>query len=88
MGIDLNNLNGFSIRLNPNIKINSGSTKVNFGNTSSDSFQSSSPLRLFSEAAIKDMIAQSSDVKNILSKHNIKPCLNMKELESQILLNY
>lgn len=81
MGIDLNGLNGYPVGLNPNLKVNSYGKFVYFGNSKNvDTFQSTSPVRLFEEAEIKKMIANSPDVQKILSEHKIPVRLNMKEL--------
>ena len=81
MGIDLNSLNGYSVGLNPNLKVNSYGKFVHFGNTKNvDTFQATSPVRLFEEAEIKKMIANSPEVQKILSEHKIPVRLNMKEL--------
>ena len=53
MGIDLNSLNGYSVGLNPNLKVNNYGKFVHFGNTKNvDTFQATSPVRLFEEAEI------------------------------------
>ena len=81
MGIDLNSLNGYSVGLNPNLKVNNYGKFVYFGNTQNvDTFQNGSPVRLFEEAEIKKMIANSPDVQKILAEHKIPVRLNMKEL--------
>lgn len=81
MGIDLNNLNGYSVGLNQNLKVNNFGRFVYFGNTKNvDTFQATSPVRLFEESEIKKMIANSPEVQKILSEHKIPVRLNMKEL--------
>ena len=82
MGIDLNSLNGYSVGLNPNLKVNNFGKFVYFGDTKNvDTFQNSSPVRLFEEAEIKKMIANSPEVKKILAEHKIPVHLNMKEIQ-------
>ena len=81
MGIDLNSLKGYPVGLNPNLKVNNYGKFVYFGNTQNlDTFQNSSPVRLFEEAEIKKMIANSPEVQKILSDNKIPVRLNMKEL--------
>lgn len=82
MGIDLNSLNGYSVGLNPNLKVNNFGKFVYFGDTKNvDTFQNNSPVRLFEEAEIKKMIANSPEVKKILAEHKIPVHLNMKEIQ-------
>lgn len=82
MGIDLNSLNGYSVGLNPNLKVNNFGKFVYFCDTKNvDTFQNNSPVRLFEEAEIKKMIANSPEVKKILAEHKIPVHLNMKEIQ-------
>ena len=82
MGIDLKSLNGYPVGLNPNLKVNSYGKFVHFGNMQNvDTFQNNSPVRLFEEAQIKKMIANSPEVQKILAEHKITVRLNMKELQ-------
>ncbi|MBR1460473.1 HD domain-containing protein [bacterium] len=81
MGI-LFNLNQYAIGLNPISKLNNPKNKVAFtANQNGDSFQITSPERLFNEAAIRDMIAQNPELKKILSENKIPIQLNMNELQ-------
>jgi HD-GYP domain-containing protein (c-di-GMP phosphodiesterase class II) len=81
MGIDLNSLNGYPVGLNQNLKVNTYGKFVYFGNTQNvDTFQSTSPVRLFQESEMKKMIANSPELQKLLSEHKIPVRLNMKEL--------
>ena len=81
MGI-LFNLNQYAIGLNPISKLNNPKNKVAFtANQNGDSFQITSPERLFNEAVIRDMIAQNPELKKILSENKIPIQLNMNELQ-------
>lgn len=54
---------------------------IPFGNKlSNDSFQNNSVERFFDEKNIKSMIAQNSELKEIMSKNNLPVRLNMSEL--------
>ena len=80
MGI-LFNINQYAIGLNPLSKLNNPKKVTFSGNLNGDSFQITSPERLFNEAAIRDMIAQSPELKKILSENKIPIRLNMQELQ-------
>lgn len=82
MGIDLNNLYGYSVGLKQNLKVNNyGKSSVYFGNSlTSDTFQNTSPIRLFNEDEIMKMLAQNPEIQQILTTNKIPLHLNMKEL--------
>ena len=80
MGIHFN-LNQYAVGLNPKIKFNKQSN-VTFGNNiNGDSFQITSPERLFNEELIREMIAQNQELKTILAENKIPQTLNMRELQ-------
>ena len=80
MGI-LFNLNQYAIGLNPISKLNN-QKKVTFtSNPNGDSFQITSPERLFNETAIKDMLADNQELKQLLTENKIPIQLNMEELQ-------
>ena len=80
MGI-LFKLNQYAIGLNPVSKLNNQNKTTFTSNMKSDSFQITSPERLFNEEAIQNMITQNSELKKLLSENNIPIKLNMKELQ-------
>lgn len=68
----------------PNIQLNNRKNgKVTFGYNllKEDAFQNHSVTKFFDETEIKNMISSNSEVKKILSEHNIPLRLNMKELQ-------
>nr|QGT49842.1 hypothetical protein Melaina855_2290 [uncultured Candidatus Melainabacteria bacterium] len=72
----------YSIGLNSNIQLNRFGKNVYFGqNPIQDSFQSTSPVKLFNENEIKKMISQNTDIKKLLSENKIPIRLNMTELK-------
>ena len=80
MGI-LFNLNQYAIGLNPISKLNNQKRVTFTNNPNGDSFQITSPERLFNETAIRNMIAQNSELKKLLAENKIPIKLNMKELQ-------
>ena len=81
MGI-LFKLNQYAIGLNPVSKLNKTNNTTFTSNPNGDSFQITSPERLFNETSIKNMIANNSDLQKILSENKIPIKLNMKELQA------
>ena len=80
VGIGISGYNTNSVSLNPNVQIGK---KVYFGMYGvGDSFQSTSPIVLFDEKKINQMISQNPEIKNILNKNNIPVKLNMEELQN------
>lgn len=80
MGI-LFNLGQLTVGFNPKVKQNN-SNKVSFyGNNSNDSFQITTPERLFNESSIKFMVADNQDLKKILSDNKLPQRFNMQELQ-------
>lgn len=68
----------------PNIQFNNRKNgKVTFGYNllKEDAFQNHSVTKFFDETEIKNMISSNSELKKILSEHNIPLRLNMKELQ-------
>lgn len=81
MGIGISNSNTYKVVQNPNIQPGMYGKKVYFGMYGvGDSFQSTSPLVLFNEKMINQMISQNPEIKNILAQNNIPLKLNMEEL--------
>lgn len=79
--MEIFNPSRYAIGLNSNIKVNNFGKNIYFGQTPvQDSFQSTSPLRLFNENEIKKLISQNSDVKKLLSENKLPIRLNMAEL--------
>jgi putative nucleotidyltransferase with HDIG domain len=80
VGIFLN-LNQYAIGLNPISKLNNKNKTTFTSNPSGDSFQITSPERLFNESAIHNMIVQNPELKKLLAENKIHATLNMKELQ-------
>jgi len=75
--------NSASVNNIRNIKVNRQSApKIKFGQRLvSDTFQLNSPLRFYNEVAIRKMISQNPEVRNILDKYKLPVHLNMNELQ-------
>ena len=80
MGI-LFNLNQYAIGLNPISKLNNQKRVTFTSNQNGDSFQITSPERLFNENAIHNMIANNTELKKLLAENKLPVKLNMKELQ-------
>lgn len=83
VGIGVSGSNTYNVSLNPNIRLNNYGKKVYFGMYGvGDSFQSTSPVMLFNEKMINQMISQNPEIKNILAQNKIPFKLNMEELKN------
>ena len=82
--MDVFGSNPYAIGLKPDIKINANNRHVSRKTEIKDSFYMTSPLKLCAQPAIEKMIAQSPEVRQILSENNIPARLNMQELENLI----
>lgn len=72
----------FAVGLNPHIQLNNASKRVSFGQgLTKDTFESTSVLKLFDEAAIRKMISQNPEISKILTANKIPVQLNMSELQ-------
>jgi len=75
------NLNQYAIGLNPISKLNNQKRVTFTSNQNGDSFQITSPERLFNENAIHNMIANNTELKKLLAENKLPVKLNMKELQ-------
>ena len=78
MGLEINN-SLYVGRLNPNIYQNRN-RYVSFGQSTADTFESTSHDRFTTETAIRKMIENNTKIKNIVKDFNPEMSLNMEEL--------
>lgn len=80
--MEIFNVSKFAVGLNPHIQLNNASKRVSFGQgLANDTFESTSVLKLFDEAAIRKMISQNPEINKILTANKIPIRLNMTELQ-------
>ncbi len=84
MGIEIFRSNLLTAGLNQNIQQDRlGGKKIYFrGTDKPDVFESTSPVRLFSETEIRKMISANPEIQKILTQNRIPLKLNMKELQT------
>lgn len=79
--MEISRVSQYRVGLDSNIQLNNLNRKVYFGNENiKDTFQTTSPAKLYNENLIKNQINQNSEIKRILSENHISGKLNMTEL--------